>query len=661
MKKLTRDLFYNYHFLSALKYDDEKSRAAFCVSKVNKRKNSYDKNLWLLDKGDKARQITFGNKESLYVWEDKNHILYSALEDGKDAARVKAGAYLTVFNRLDVDELKSEKAFSLPLAVGDIKKIFDDLYIILATTDLYCPEYYALSAAEQQEYEKQKAEQSNVQVIDEYPWFFNGQGFINKTRNSLFLYDAAKGELKRLGPATLDVEHYDFCRKQKKVLISGIDFTDFKAKWSQVYEYDLTEGTFEEIYDGDTMQIYNVFYNSGKKVVLGTFAEHYGAMECGDFYTLENNEMTHWIGADTSFHNTLSCDVHLGGGANFAKNNGQPYFITTNHGGSEILTLNEGRLESYYLSGNSIDMIAPGNEDFLVVITPGDELQEIYRIDNKTKELTKVTSINEEVLKDYYVPKNNYVHVIKGNTDVDGWIVYPQNYNPKKKYPAILDIHGGPKCAYGDVFMHEMKYWANRGYIVFYCNPRGSDGRGDKFADLRHNFGKIDFEDIMNFTDYILETHPEIDQSRVAVTGGSYGGYMTNWIIGHTDRFVCAATQRSISNWVSHVTASDYGIDFAVEQEFEDRYNCVEELWEASPLKYANNIKTPTLFIHSFEDYRCPLPEAYQLYTTMKCRHIDSRMVVFKGENHELSRSGKPKNRSRRLEEITAWIEKYTK
>ena len=206
-----------------------------------------------------------------------------------------------------------------------------------------------------------------------------------------------------------------------------------------------------------------------------------------------------------------------------------------------------------------------------------------------------------------------------------------------------------------------MQYWANLGYFVFFCNPRGSDGKGNKFADLRRNFGKIDYEDLMDFVDEVLKQYPNIDSDRLGVTGGSYGGYMTNWIIGHTDRFKAAASQRSISNWITEVCASDYGIDFPIEQEFDDINNCQEELWDMSPLKYANNAVTPTLFIQSTEDYRCPICEAIQMYTVLKCRGVESKLVGFKGENHELSRSGKPLHRSKRLFEITNWMEIHLK
>ena len=288
----------------------------------------------------------------------------------------------------------------------------------------------------------------------------------------------------------------------------------------------------------------------------------------------------------------------------------------------------------------------------------------IYRITTLANRLQEVEVLNGETLthlndlSEYYVAKPNRITLNK-KTKIQGWVLLPEDFDKNKKYPAILDIHGGPKCAYGEIFYHEMQYWVSLGYIVFFCNPRGGDGRGNDFADLRRQWGGKDFEDLMDFTDEVLRQYPQIDSNRVGVTGGSYGGYMTNWIVSHTNRFKCAATQRSISNMITEVCASDYGIDFPYEMNFTDLHNCHDELWSMSPLKYANNVKTPLLFIHSIEDYRCTLPEALQYFTAIRCNGIDTKIVAFKGENHELSRSGKPLHRIKRLEEITAWMNKY--
>jgi len=150
-----------------------------------------------------------------------------------------------------------------------------------------------------------------------------------------------------------------------------------------------------------------------------------------------------------------------------------------------------------------------------------------------------------------------------------------------------------------------------------------------------------------------------MDSARIGVTGGSYGGFMTNWIVGHTNRFAAAATQRSICNWISKAYASDIGYYFNTEQMQSDPWRNLEKMWWHSPLKYAPNVTTPTLVLHSDEDYRCWIAEAYQWFTALKLHGVETKLHIFHGENHELSRSGRPDNRVRRLTEITGWMDKY--
>ena len=167
--------------------------------------------------------------------------------------------------------------------------------------------------------------------------------------------------------------------------------------------------------------------------------------------------------------------------------------------------------------------------------------------------------------------------------------------------------------------------------MSFFCNHRGSDGYGDAFADLRLKYGTIDYEDIMEFTDHILAQNPQIDPLRLGVTGGSYGGYMTNWIITHTHRFAAAASQRSISNWIS-----DYGTSgISYDDDLHDGgkpWNHMEKMWDHSPLKYADFCTTPTLFIHSFEDYTCAVSQAMEMFTAFKVLNVEARACLFKGK-----------------------------
>ena len=202
---------------------------------------------------------------------------------------------------------------------------------------------------------------------------------------------------------------------------------------------------------------------------------------------------------------------------------------------------------------------------------------------------------------------------------------------------------------------------ASNDYIVIYTNPHGSSGNGVEFSDIRGKYGDIDYDDLMRFVDLAIEKYPQIDSGNLGVYGGSYGGFMTNWIIGHNDRFKAACSQRSISNWTSFYGVSDIGYYFGYDQITATPWNSLDKMWDQSPIKYADKVKTPTLYIHSDEDYRCPLEQGLQMYTKLKLNGVDTKMFVFHGENHELSRSGKPHSRIKRLKEIKKWFDGHLK
>ena len=552
-------------------------------------------------------------------------------------------------------QLNGKKKFTLPLEVGNIRDFDANYYLVEATINRKCPKFHQLDALGQRNYLKQEKDNSDYIVLDEYPFCYDGAGIINGNRNSLFLVNKKTYRIVDMLPETMDVEHYDV--KGTKILYSGVDFTNFKGKWSWVYEYDTKTKKNKVLYD-KKMQINNVFYDNKRIVVFGTFAKTYGEMEAGFFYELKNKKMNLIAKNEYTFYNAVLSDSRYGKTKSFLKHNEDIYFHTAELDNTILVEWNGKGVTTVLEEKGTVDDFIVAKDTLYVLFMKEDQLGEIYEV--KEDGLCQLTHYNDALMKNRYVAKPEMFFVQK-KTPIEGWVLKPINYNPRKKYPAILDIHGGPKCAYGNVYMHEMQAWASEGYFVMYCNPRGSDGRGNAFADLRKKFGTIDYEDIMDFVDEVLKRYPAINPKKLGVTGGSYGGYMTNWIIGHTNRFAAAATQRSISNWITEVLISDYGIDFPIEQEYKDLYHCEKELWEMSPLKYVNNAKTPTLFIHSTEDYRCTLPEALQLFTPLTIKGIDTKLVIFKGESHGLSRNGKPLHRMRRLNEITDWMNKYLK
>lgn len=243
--------------------------------------------------------------------------------------------------------------------------------------------------------------------------------------------------------------------------------------------------------------------------------------------------------------------------------------------------------------------------------------------------------------------------------DLQGWIIKPPGFDPAQLYPSIMEIHGGPLTQYGRFFFHEMYYFASKGYVVYFCNPRGGRGYGEAHAAaIWGDWGNKDYADLMAWADF-MEQQPYIDKTRMGVTGGSYGGYMTVWIVGHTERFAAAVTQRCVSNFVSMWGSSDFNWTFQRELNNQPPFAALQYYWEHSPIAYIGNAKTPMKVIHNEMDHRCPIEQGEQVYVALKRLGVDTEFVRFPEEFHGLSRGGRTDRRIARLKHIIGWFEKY--
>jgi dipeptidyl aminopeptidase/acylaminoacyl peptidase len=279
--------------------------------------------------------------------------------------------------------------------------------------------------------------------------------------------------------------------------------------------------------------------------------------------------------------------------------------------------------------------------------------------DGKAKQLT---SLNRKLLNRIDLGQVEEVW-FRGpdNNKLQGWILKPPGFDPTKKYPSIMEIHGGPLTQYGNLFMHEFYFLAAHGYVVYFSNPRGGRGYGEEHAKAIYgDWGRADYADLMAWADYV-EKLPYIDTQRMGVTGGSYGGYMTVWIIGHTQRFKAAVSQRCVSNFVSMWGSSDFNWTFQTELGNKPPFEDLQNFWEHSPIAYIGNARTPTLVIHSENDLRCPIEQSEQVFVALKKQGVDSEMVRFPDEFHGLSRTGRTDRRIVRLNHILRWFDKYLK
>jgi dipeptidyl aminopeptidase/acylaminoacyl peptidase len=273
----------------------------------------------------------------------------------------------------------------------------------------------------------------------------------------------------------------------------------------------------------------------------------------------------------------------------------------------------------------------------------------------------RLTDANREVLSAVHLsePEPAWFEGVDG-WKIEGWILRPAGFREGERYPVVLQIHGGPHAAYGWSFFHEFQVLAASGMAVLYTNPRGSQGYGQAFnAATRNDWGGNDYRDLMMALDQALDRWPWLDRDRMGVAGGSYGGYMTNWVIGHTDRFRAAVTMRSIANCYSQWGMSDLAFMKGFWEFPGEPWDYPEFYLERSPITYVNNMRTPLLIIHSENDLRCSIGEAEQLFAALMKRGVKTVFLRFPNESHDLSRAGQPEHRIQRLQWIVRWLTEH--
>lgn len=661
MKGIKLDQFTEYHFLSNLRYSPDGSRAAFVATRCDMRENGYAANLYLYENGA-VKRISGMDQESSFFWEDAGHILFPAYRTPEEKRRQAAGEIFTSFYRLALDGGEALPAFELPVKAGEMQHIGDGRYYFLAEIDRTDPDAYLDGPEQRAEKLREREENKDYIVCEEYPFYYNGKGFRSNLRDALFLYDSRTRQLRRLSQP--DMKVWDVAYVNGVFYFMGEEFQELTPYRKGAYRLDPATGETVCLLDPYTQYLHGLYGFRDGLLLMIADGKIFEDEQTPNFYyyDVKTGKLRPLLEGNLYPHNNVCSDSRygLGGGAPIQIKNDRVYYLVTEQNACHLKTLDLDGTETVIYGGEgSVDCFDVNERgEVLSVCLFGKKLQEVYRLE-AGREPRQLTSLNEGVFDGQYLADYEKLTVVSQGTEIDGWVMKPVDYDPSRTYPALLEIHGGPRMVYGEVFNHEMQYFAGQGYFVFFCNPIGGDGRGDGFADIRGEYGGKDYQSLMAFVDEVLERYPQIDPKRLAVAGGSYGGFMTNWILGHTDRFAAAATQRSFANQLSMYGTSDIGIIYTEPQADADVYETPERLWKQSPVAYGSHFVTPTLIIHSMEDYRCPVSEGYQMFTAFKRQKVDCRMVLFRGENHDLSRSGKPLHRIRRMKEIDGWFRKY--
>ncbi len=660
MKRFTAETFAGYRYPSSPLISPDGKLTAFVLTETDLEHNCYRADLWVLDNASgSVRRLTAQGDAFAFAWTPDGRLVFPARRGEELKAAREAGKMLTRYFVIDPRGGEAEFLCALPIEGGAPHILSDGQWAVTGKVDLNRPDFDALSGKERQKALKDYLDPC-CRVFDEVPWWSNGNGDVSGIRTALYLCDPAAGTAQKVTPDLFNVVTLDcVCGR---VVYTGEERRGLQKRKSGLYLLDPATGQSRALIEPGTYTIRATMPFDGNTVFVQMAEEGQHTYYSGDLYAvdLESGEKRRLCAFEHSLFDAVNTDAYMGSGRTDRPDGGK-LWVTVGDGDDCCLrTLDaEGRLSDRLCSPGSVQCFDVRGGRAVLAAARGNRLTELYSLDENGCE-KQLTHFNDWVLEEYEVstPKPLSFTDHEG-FEIHGWIMEPAGYEPGRKYPCILNIHGGPSGAYGATFFNEMQLWASRGYFVIFCNPRGSSGRGLAFADLYGKYGDTDYKNLMQFTDVCLEKVPDIDKDNLCVTGGSYGGYMTNWIIGHTDRFRAACAQRSISDWIAYQGTSDLGSWFNMKEHGADIEHNIELLWEISPLKHAANAKTPTLFIHADEDYRCYMVHAYEMFVALRRHGVDSRIVLFRGEHHGLSRGGKPQARVRRMNEIVDWMDAH--
>ena len=613
----------------------------YTVTHPNVNENKYVSNIWLLNLETRDNiQIIGGEGGKFPEWVDDDRTIVYLTTVEKDSEKLNE---LRIY-RLDTGSIQT--LYRSKQSITNIRVSRDGRWILFIET--------------------MKRDDKDVMVIDSIPIWFNGKGFTYNSLNVIKMLDRYSSNILEIETDGIDVSYAEISMDASKIYFVGVPDRE-KPYISHLYVYDLDTEEYHRLTDEEVRVLDFTLGPENEVIFRGQDFSH-GLSTHRKLYLLDLTTGNYRLLTDIDLDivNAINCDAR--GPTSF-----RPlqfidewiYFPLSIGGKVALYRVDLNGVVDKVIEGEFTVENYSVSSDY-IILTRHDPTYppELYLY--KDGSFEKLTSFNMFLTNRYKLSSPSYFRFrASDGVYIDGWIMKPPDFDKDGKYPTILYIHGGPATTYGYSFIFEFQVIVNSGFVLVYTNPRGSTGYSQEFKDIRGRYGERDYMDLMEAVDYVVSNYKFIDSERIGVTGGSYGGFMTNWIVGHTNRFKAAVTQRSICNWISKFGTTDIGFYFNSDQiagelgrpYWEDNWFSV--YWERSPLKHIKNVETPTLIIHSIEDYRCWVDQAIQFFTALKIRGIDTRLVLFPKENHDLSRTGKPRNRIERMKHIIEWFREY--
>ncbi|CAN5400898.1 S9 family peptidase [soil metagenome] len=519
--------------------------------------------------------------------------------------------------------------------------------------------------------ESPHAKVADERVITKIRYRFDGRGFIDRYSH-IFVVPADGGDATQLTFGDADDSTITWSPDGRAIAFTSdrTDDRDLKAK-SLVYQVPVAGGEVRCLTPGN-FDFGGISYSpDGTKLALiGGDDPASGGAKNNNVWTVSasggkpTNHSKKW---DRSIGDSGMSDMFFGGDSRALwSGKNSVLVLVSDTGATNVvkISLSDGEAKAVVKGPRRVTDASGGGDKTMplaFVAGNGNTPFELFVSDADGGNERQLTNHNADFLDEVALSPAEEITFKSqaGDLDIQGWILKPYGFKKGVKYPAIVQIHGGPHAMYGQGLFHEMQLMAARGYVVLFTNPRGSQGYGEGFNSCtKGKWGESDMPEILGGLDALLKKG-FVDEERVGVTGGSYGGYLTNWIIGHTKRFKAAVTQRCVANFYSMIGTSDIGFDFGVYEFGGTPWGDTETILKHSPITYVADMTTPLLIIHNEQDLRCPIEQSEQLYTFLKMQERDVAFVRIPGEDHNLSRTGTPSRRLARLHHMIGWFDSH--
>lgn len=661
---ITAEDYFAFEFLSDPHISPDGKLVAYVLTKIDRAQNRRNSSVWMvaLDGSRAPWQFTTSPQSSnspRWSPDGKSLAFLSARPSGETATSpVATGATPTTTTPTPSTEQQRAQLFVLSMDGGEARRVTNLKNGV--TNFQWSPDgsrFVVVSRIGPSDARAENKDRSDVRHYKNTSYKFNDTGWFDDRRTHLWVVDVKTGNSKQI--------------------TEGNDWNDRDPQWSpDGGRITFVSNRSGKEYEADrNTDVWVISAEGGKLTKISDHAEADGNPRWSPdgkliAFTGEVHERDHakiWLapasGGVPSALAANGLDL-IPNGLDWSDDGKWIYFESGVKGENQLFRID--------LAAKSIAQVTHGaraarSADFdwnakKVVYLANDfkHLDDLYLADLDGRNERKLTNLNEALWKQLQLADvARFSYQSADNFDLDAFVVKPINFQEGKKYPLILSVHGGPAGMYGVDWYHEFQIYAAKGYAVLFTNPRGSTGYGQKFERaIVNEWGGKDYVDVMNGVDEALKRYSWIDADRMGVTGGSYGGFMTNWIVGHTNRFKAAVTLRSVANFISDDGTRDgaYGHtpDFGG-----DLFDKFDLYWERSPLKYARNVKTPTLILHSDNDFRVPIEQGEQWFRALKHYGVTTEIVMFPRENHNLTRTGEPKHLVESLNWQLYWFDRF--